>query len=170
MANDPNDKIVREWAERNGMEGFLIGDLRTALNDARSIPELAALQQAQQPSEQPPSIPEPSGEDVSASGAAYSVALSNYGTRLRGKSAHEVATLAALTTYTARLRERAGTAPQPATAGPTADDLVGRIDALLSLDAAGALVPHGLGGHARELLTAAANRLRAVALAREERK
>jgi hypothetical protein len=29
------------------------------------------------------------------------------------------------------------------------------IDALLSLDAAGALVPHGIGGHARTLLTAA---------------
>lgn len=82
----------------------------------------AALQQAQQPSEQPPSIPEPSGEDVSASGAAYSVALSNYGTRLRGKSAHEVATLAALTTYTARLRERIGTPTAPLPEGVSEED------------------------------------------------
>ena len=33
------------------------------------------------------------------------------------------------------------------------------IDALLSLDAAGALVPHGLGGHARNLLNTASIRL-----------
>lgn len=33
------------------------------------------------------------------------------------------------------------------------------IEALLSLDAAGALVPHGLGGHARGLLSAAFVRL-----------
>lgn len=37
--------------------------------------------------------------------------------------------------------------------------LINSIDALLSLDAAGALVPHGIGGHARGLLSAAAARL-----------
>lgn len=35
------------------------------------------------------------------------------------------------------------------------------IDALLSLDAAGALAPHGIGGHARALLKAAAARIKA---------
>lgn len=39
--------------------------------------------------------------------------------------------------------------------------LVSSIEALLSLDAAGALVPHGIGGHARDLLSAAAVRLSA---------
>lgn len=33
------------------------------------------------------------------------------------------------------------------------------IEALLALDAKGALVPHGIGGHARALLTAAYHRL-----------
>lgn len=37
--------------------------------------------------------------------------------------------------------------------------LVAAMVALLKLDAAGALVPHGIGGHARALLTAAASRL-----------
>ena len=37
--------------------------------------------------------------------------------------------------------------------------LLGSIDALLKLDADGALVPHGIGGHARTLLNAAAARL-----------
>lgn len=37
--------------------------------------------------------------------------------------------------------------------------LCGSIEALLSLDAAGALVPHGIGGHARTLLKSAAARL-----------
>lgn len=37
--------------------------------------------------------------------------------------------------------------------------LIESIRALLRLDAAGAIVPHGVGGHARTLLTAAANRL-----------
>ena len=37
--------------------------------------------------------------------------------------------------------------------------LVSSIEALLSLDADGALVPHGIGGHARDLLSAAAARL-----------
>lgn len=36
------------------------------------------------------------------------------------------------------------------------------IDALLDLDAKGALVPHGMGGHARTMLEAAASRLRAA--------
>lgn len=40
--------------------------------------------------------------------------------------------------------------------------LCGSIDALLSLDAAGALVPHGIGGHARTLLESAATRIRAL--------
>lgn len=38
--------------------------------------------------------------------------------------------------------------------------LVRSIDALLDLDAAGALVPHGVGGHARTLLSASAARLK----------
>lgn len=33
--------------------------------------------------------------------------------------------------------------------------LIAQIDALLRLDAANALAPHGIGGHARELLTRA---------------
>lgn len=33
------------------------------------------------------------------------------------------------------------------------------IEALIALDAEGALVPHGIGGHARTLLTAAYHRL-----------
>lgn len=37
--------------------------------------------------------------------------------------------------------------------------LIGCINALLSMDAAGALVPHGIGAHARSLLAAAAQRL-----------
>ena len=37
--------------------------------------------------------------------------------------------------------------------------LIESIEALLSLDAAGTLAPHGIGGHARTLLTAAASRL-----------
>jgi hypothetical protein len=36
------------------------------------------------------------------------------------------------------------------------------IDALLDLDAKGILVPHGVGGHARKMLAAAASRLRAT--------
>ncbi|WP_201319994.1 hypothetical protein [Burkholderia sp. E168m30] len=39
--------------------------------------------------------------------------------------------------------------------------LVRSIEALLELDAEGALVPHGVGGHARALLSAAAIRLAA---------
>lgn len=38
--------------------------------------------------------------------------------------------------------------------------LIENIKALLDLDAAGVLVPHGIGGHARTLLGAAAVRLR----------
>lgn len=41
--------------------------------------------------------------------------------------------------------------------------LIRNIDALLELDAAGALVPHGVGGHARGLLEAASVRLAAPA-------
>lgn len=41
--------------------------------------------------------------------------------------------------------------------------MIRSIEALLSLDAAGALVPHGIGGHARELLESAAVRLAAAA-------
>lgn len=37
--------------------------------------------------------------------------------------------------------------------------LIGCVEALISLSDAGALVPHGLGGHARELLSACAVRL-----------
>lgn len=37
--------------------------------------------------------------------------------------------------------------------------LVSCINALLSMDAAGALVPNGIGGHARRLLAAAAHRI-----------
>jgi len=37
--------------------------------------------------------------------------------------------------------------------------LIACIEALLRLDAAGALVPHGIGGHARTLLESAAIRL-----------
>ena len=37
--------------------------------------------------------------------------------------------------------------------------LVASIHALLALDEKGALVPHGIGGHARKLLSASANRL-----------
>jgi len=44
--------------------------------------------------------------------------------------------------------------------------LVSNINALLSLDADGALVPHGIGGLARELLSAAASRLSAPTAAR----
>lgn len=36
------DKIAREWADRNGLEGVPIDTLRCAIDDARSIPELAA--------------------------------------------------------------------------------------------------------------------------------
>lgn len=39
------------------------------------------------------------------------------------------------------------------------DALIRSIKALLGLDASGALVPHGIGGHARSLLSAAASRL-----------
>ena len=39
--------------------------------------------------------------------------------------------------------------------------LISSIEALLSLDAEGALVPHGIGGHARDLLSSAAVRLSA---------
>jgi len=42
--------------------------------------------------------------------------------------------------------------------------LVGCIEALIELSDAGKLVPHGMGGHARGLLAAAANRLTAAAL------
>ncbi|WP_289140902.1 hypothetical protein [uncultured Pseudomonas sp.] len=37
--------------------------------------------------------------------------------------------------------------------------LISCIEALLSLDAKGALVPHGVGGHARAMLSSAAQRL-----------
>ncbi|AKJ28813.1 hypothetical protein [Caldimonas brevitalea] len=40
--------------------------------------------------------------------------------------------------------------------------LVNCIDALLKLDAKGVLVPHGIGGHARQLLAAASSRLAAA--------
>lgn len=40
-------------------------------------------------------------------------------------------------------------------------NLIASINALLELDAEGALVPHGIGGHARALLSAAASRLSA---------
>lgn len=40
--------------------------------------------------------------------------------------------------------------------------LLESIDALLALDAKGALAPHGIGGHARRLLNAAASRLEAL--------
>src|SRR4051812_32002659 len=40
--------------------------------------------------------------------------------------------------------------------------LLDSIDALLALDAKGALVPHGIGGHARTLLQSAYVRLRAL--------
>jgi hypothetical protein len=39
--------------------------------------------------------------------------------------------------------------------------LLDAIKALLALDASGSLVPHGIGGHARKLLNAAAWRLEA---------
>lgn len=42
------------------------------------------------------------------------------------------------------------------------------IRALLALDAAGALVPHGIGGHARELLEQAATRLAGAAKGGQE--
>ncbi|BEP44094.1 hypothetical protein [Variovorax sp. V15] len=45
--------------------------------------------------------------------------------------------------------------------------LIRSIEALLSLDAAGALRPHGLGGHARDLLSSAAARLTAPAPTQE---
>jgi hypothetical protein len=41
--------------------------------------------------------------------------------------------------------------------------LIRCIEALLSLDASGSLVPHGIGGHARTMLSAAAVRLAALA-------
>ena len=41
-------------------------------------------------------------------------------------------------------------------------ELIANINALLSIDAAGALVPHGLGGHAKTLLKAAADALEAA--------
>jgi hypothetical protein len=43
--------------------------------------------------------------------------------------------------------------------------LIRCIEALLNLDAKGALVPHGIGGHARTLLEAAAVRLGAEPVA-----
>jgi hypothetical protein len=43
--------------------------------------------------------------------------------------------------------------------------LIECINALLDMGAAGALVPHGIGGHARGLLSAAAARLAAIASA-----
>src|SRR5690606_36999324 len=46
--------------------------------------------------------------------------------------------------------------------------LSGAIEALLNLDAGGTLVPHGIGGHARKLLSSAASRLLSSAEAREE--
>ena len=54
------------------------------------------------------------------------------------------------------------TAPKPAPEGIKDEfnggdaHLIECINALLELDAAGALVPHGIGGHARGLLSAAA--------------
>ena len=39
------------------------------------------------------------------------------------------------------------------------EHLLACIEALLDFDAAGAIVPHGLGGHGRSLLSAAAKRL-----------
>jgi len=50
--------------------------------------------------------------------------------------------------------------------GDTAN-LLRSIEALIALDRKGVLVPHGIGGHARELLSSAAVRL-AAAEAREE--
>lgn len=47
------------------------------------------------------------------------------------------------------------------------DQLCGSIKALLDLDAENALVPHGVGGHARALLSAAAIRLSATPAGRE---
>lgn len=41
----------------------------------------------------------------------------------------------------------------------TTAQLVANMRALVSLDEAGALIPHGTGGHARQLLTQAADRL-----------
>jgi hypothetical protein len=46
-------------------------------------------------------------------------------------------------------------------------DLIGQIEALLRLDASNALVPHGIGGHARELLTRAVAALTAPVRAAE---
>lgn len=45
--------------------------------------------------------------------------------------------------------------------------LIENIDSLLRLDAAGALVPHGVGGLARQLLAAAASRLAAAPVKQE---
>lgn len=42
------------------------------------------------------------------------------------------------------------------------DQLLGSAKALLELDAAGALVPHGIGGHARKIINALAARLEAA--------
>lgn len=46
--------------------------------------------------------------------------------------------------------------------------LISCIEALLRLDADGALVPHGIGGHARDLLAAAAVRLAAATIGSHE--
>jgi hypothetical protein len=48
------------------------------------------------------------------------------------------------------------------------EKLVSCIEALLALDAAGALTPHGVGGHARQLLSAAAVRIEALEKALRE--
>jgi len=49
--------------------------------------------------------------------------------------------------------------PPPDSFRGTDRHLIACTEALLSLDAKGALVPHGVGGHARNLLTALATRL-----------
>jgi len=51
------------------------------------------------------------------------------------------------------------TTPTNESPAPQADSLVARIDALLDLDASGSLVPHGIGGLARELLLECRERL-----------
>lgn len=42
---DITDKIVREWADRHGLDGIPLETLRCALDDARSIPELTTPSQ-----------------------------------------------------------------------------------------------------------------------------
>lgn len=63
--------------------------------------------------------------------------------------------------HTAQPAPAAVAGPSDTLRGDT-QSLVQNITALLELDAEGALVPHGIGGHARVLLSAAASRLAAV--------